>query len=289
MSLGIKIEMNYFLGQQNLIKNKDQSIVMIRPKYFIGSNGSVWASDLMKIRAEVPDLFELKQQDSGSYGINFRSLCAKIHDNVFYFKDRTTEDDIASVSGPITICHFAKYEISRLQNLNNALQTAMQQWFLQTHVEAPEPDKQLSEDMNKTLLSIYGIIENARSVLSSIEDFSEDTFKDVIERLIIHCNIILDLLVTFKLPEVKPVIAEYTDAGPGVGVSNLEVRFRMAEMSRIHTTSRRTRIHRARGDSAQNESERTNSAIGKLYAIGIIKFMNQCYMVSLSFLTFFSG
>ncbi|XP_062616534.1 uncharacterized protein LOC134278232 [Saccostrea cucullata] len=37
---------------------------------------------------------------------------------------------------------------------------------------------------------------------------------------------------------------------------------RFAEMCRIHNTARRVRIHRASGDSAQNEAERTNSAIG---------------------------
>lgn len=33
-------------------------------------------------------------------------------------------------------------------------------------------------------------------------------------------------------------------------------------MCRIHNTTRRIRIHRASGNSAQNEAERTNSAIG---------------------------
>lgn len=33
-------------------------------------------------------------------------------------------------------------------------------------------------------------------------------------------------------------------------------------MCSIHNTARRIRIHRASGDSAQNEAELTNSAIG---------------------------
>ena len=59
-----------------------------------------------------------------------------------------------------------------------------------------------------------------------------------------------------NLPSKKRVEVEFTDAGPGVGVSNFEVRFRMAEISQMHKTERRTRLHRATGDSAQNESER---------------------------------
>ncbi|CAC5384100.1 unnamed protein product [Mytilus coruscus] len=80
--------------------------------------------------------------------------------------------------------------------------------------------------------------------------------------LLKNCNEIISLVDSYGLPQMKTVITELTDAGPGVGSSNLEVRFRMAEIARIHSSDRRLRIHRARDDSAQNEVERTNSAIG---------------------------
>ena len=57
-------------------------------------------------------------------------------------------------------------------------------------------------------------------------------------------------------------VLKATDAGPGVGVSNLEVRFRDIEIARIHSSDRVNRIHRAPGDSGQNEAERSNAAIG---------------------------
>ena len=50
--------------------------------------------------------------------------------------------------------------------------------------------------------------------------------------------------------EMKPFVAEFTDAGPGVRATNYEVCFRMVEISRIHNTQRRTRVRRSRGDSA---------------------------------------
>ena len=64
------------------------------------------------------------------------------------------------------------------------------------------------------------------------------------------------------LPLVKPRWAEFTEAGPGVGVSNFEVSFRYAELARIYSSDNRIRVHRAAGDSGQNEAERTNSAVG---------------------------
>ena len=65
-----------------------------------------------------------------------------------------------------------------------------------------------------------------------------------------------------NLPPVKPNWADLTDAGPGVGVSNYEVRFRDAELALIHRSDYCVHVHRSRGDSGQNEAERTNSAIG---------------------------
>ena len=56
-----------------------------------------------------------------------------------------------------------------------------------------------------------------------------------------------------------PYLAEYTDAGPGVGVSNVETKIRFVEMCRLQNSDRQIRIHRAPGDSAQNEAERTNA------------------------------
>lgn len=47
-----------------------------------------------------------------------------------------------------------------------------------------------------------------------------------------------------------------------MGIANTEVRFRDAEIARIHSSDRVNRIHRGSGGSAQNEAERTNAAIG---------------------------
>ena len=54
-----------------------------------------------------------------------------------------------------------------------------------------------------------------------------------------------------------------TDAGPGIGCSNIEVRYRDAEMARILNSGRINRVHRARDDSEQNEAERSNASTGE--------------------------
>ena len=55
---------------------------------------------------------------------------------------------------------------------------------------------------------------------------------------------------------------ELTDAGPGVGVSSAECRWRLLEKARIHNSDKVLRIHRARDNSGQNEAERLNACIG---------------------------
>ena len=83
------------------------------------------------------------------------------------------------------------------------------------------------------------------------------------ELLLLKCSELLHFFKLVLLPPVKPRWADFTDAGPGVGVSNSEVQSRDAEPARIFSSDYRVRVrvHRARGDSGQNEAERTNSAI----------------------------
>ena len=82
-------------------------------------------------------------------------------------------------------------------------------------------------------------------------------------RSVAHCcRDTIALIKDLKLPVVKPRWCDLTDAGPGVGISNFEVKFRDAELCRIFNSDYRMRLHRSRGDSRQGEAERTNSAIG---------------------------
>jgi hypothetical protein len=53
-----------------------------------------------------------------------------------------------------------------------------------------------------------------------------------------------------------------------VGVTNIKVHFRDIEIAWIHSSDRVNRIHRAPGDSAQNEAERTNASIGEALVDG---------------------
>ena len=87
----------------------------------------------------------------------------------------------------------------------------------------------------------------------------------VLQKKIDH---VLKYIKELKLPPVKTDILKATDAGPGVGCSNFEVRYRDVEMARIFDSDCVNRIHRARDDSGQNEAERSNACIGEALVDG---------------------
>lgn len=92
------------------------------------------------------------------------------------------------------------------------------------------------------------------SVIDHLEqDFTEITVTGeqlwevygVLQRKVDH---VLKCINELKLPPVKTDILKNTHAGPGVGSSNVEVRYRDAEMARILNSDRVNRIQRARDD-----------------------------------------
>lgn len=83
-----------------------------------------------------------------------------------------------------------------------------------------------------------------------------------------ECDSILQLFEDLKLPKAKPRVLELTDAGPGVGCNNNAVQYRIAGAILIHGHDKVVRVHRGRGDSGQNEAERTNAAISDALVTG---------------------
>jgi hypothetical protein len=64
-----------------------------------------------------------------------------------------------------------------------------------------------------------------------------------------------------KLPPVKKDILKLTDAGLGVGCSNMEARYRDTEMVWTLNSDRVNRVHRARDDSGKSEAEISNACV----------------------------
>ena len=69
-------------------------------------------------------------------------------------------------------------------------------------------------------------------------------------------------VVTSWLPELKCIFLEWTDAGPGDGITNHAVKYRIAQMARIFNADYFVKHHLSNGDSSYNEIERCQGYIG---------------------------
>ena len=45
--------------KEELLTKTDQTVVVVRPKFYVPRNGSTWASDYMRLRHENPQLYEV--------------------------------------------------------------------------------------------------------------------------------------------------------------------------------------------------------------------------------------
>ena len=66
----------------------------------------------------------------------------------------------------------------------------------------------------------------------------------------------IDCIKELNLPMVRPNAFDLTDGGPGVSVTNHEVKYRAAERFRIHNLDSYLRTHIATADQGRNIAER---------------------------------
>lgn len=239
----------------NVMRKDDQSVVVVKPKHYVGTSGSVWASNEMTIYHQYPHLYEVEHQNAQHpFKVKQMACCAKNYTT--YFMDTYETEDVQRVQKSVNCIH-KKYELLRLTSLIHGLN-------LSVGYGSEINDVSGEICVNK----IKDCLRCALSVKEQMPNCMGSKLVSLYTPLVQCCNNVIAACDGLKLPDVKSIIGELTDAGPGVGTSNYEVQIRMAEMSRIHKTVRRTRIHRSRDDSAQNEAERTNACIGEALVDG---------------------
>ena len=50
-------EVHQVNGKDEVKLTEDQSVVFVRPKYFVGSSGSVWGSEIKELKHHLPRLY----------------------------------------------------------------------------------------------------------------------------------------------------------------------------------------------------------------------------------------
>ena len=164
-------------------------------------------------------------------------------------------EDLCKLTGART-CIYTTYECERLSHLSEEIKRAM------TYLD----QIQLKEaELRIYTCRLVSKIENLQTELENWHNAVGNDKKDMqrfVTNVTSSCEIILLELQELELPPVKPRFCDLSDAGPCVGVSNLQVKFSDAEICRIFSSDYRIRLYRSRGNSGKGEAERTNSAIG---------------------------
>lgn len=260
----------FMTGHQEIIEGKphpvndiDQTVVSVRPKHYNGSSGSVWASETMLLRWEVPQLFEAKEGPYRYCSLSLRRLSARIHDCLFYFKDTTMKEDVMA-NTPNSSCKFREYEKSRVVWLEKQLSSALCRW----EEDKPEVQESVAAFGNELKDLVTVVLDSLSKEFQVISTATKEQLRQMYEDLLTKIEQTQKRIKELNLPHVKTDVLKLTDAGPGVGCSNVEVRYRDAEMARILNSDRVNRVHRARDESGQNEAERANTCIGEALVDG---------------------
>ncbi|XP_070561926.1 uncharacterized protein [Ptychodera flava] len=248
-------------GKEELMIDADQTAVIIRPKFYIGSSGSVLASDYIHLRWKLPQLFDDRHTH---LSLPLHRFIISLHDIFFYFKDTTMMDDVACVTDDLE-CKFRNYESERLSWLAHQVERRMTTWFEEKGC-LEEDDRNVIELENNARKVQEGALQLEKDIRSHTVSASD--VWDKIGELLQIIHDVSDSMKHIGIPKCYGDILKATDAGPGVGISNTEVRYRDIEIVRIHGTERMNRCHRAPHDSGQNEAERSNAAIGEALVDG---------------------
>lgn len=103
------------VDNEESVKTCDQqTIVLTKPKYFVGSSGTVWASHLMDIKHKEPSLYEAEIPPDWQ-SKPFRSVMSTLHDNLQYFTDQFDDDDLQLIKDDDPSCPIRSYEVRKVQ------------------------------------------------------------------------------------------------------------------------------------------------------------------------------
>ena len=161
--------------KKHTVSDLKQSVVTIRPKFYIGNSGSVWGSDFMLLRWGFPQLFEIPDGLYKYCSVSCQRFCAHVHDCMFYFEDTTVVEDVMSLT-PSPDCKFRAYEVAGLTWFEKQLNDACFRW---------EEDKVLMGTENTTdiacwheiKMKILSILESLKNEFNEMVSITSTDFK----------------------------------------------------------------------------------------------------------------
>jgi hypothetical protein len=176
---------------------------------------------------------------------NLKKACFRLHDVFSYFIDSSESEDVVSVTSKEGCRRHYQYYVCRLQVLQKTLLEVREEGNLSnTQLQA---GIELIADKVVEITAV-GQVKGCviwKKELELIPMLNESN--ELINRI---------------LPRTKSILLEWTDAGPGVGITQKVVKFRAAQIARVLDLDYLIRLHLANDDSCHNEVERCQSYVG---------------------------
>ena len=241
--------------EEVITTDMNESRVVIKPKYFIGSSGSVWSSHCMLFSH---CMLHLKEGHIPWQATKYLSIVLKSIDCFRYFVGQSLITDLVNVQN-LKECVFRNYEKEKLNFLRKNI-AITQDNFTESKEEFHDIAK---KKLESSFITIDGNASNLEKILNDCS-FESDRLLHFTDILVSSINQFLDGLQIYQLPKMKSRIVDLTDAGPGVGITNYEVQYQMAQEVILLNVDYYVRHHLAPGDSSQNEVERIQSCAGKI-------------------------
>ena len=206
------------------------------------------ASEYMRLRYKVPSAFVVDKNDVTSSA----SALIRISDQLKLFYLSSKENDVKQITNDSN-CRYRRYEEKRVLSLLRELK------LFQESVNE-EPSTFCSMDISNIMV----LVQQSEDLLMKLQSKPRDHHSVIwqsVQAVVNGCKNSIECLVPF-LPVLKSRLHEFTDAGPGVGVTNHDVRIRCAEIILITNLDYYIRHHLSSGDSNHNEVERCLSYVG---------------------------
>lgn len=214
------------MESRTLISSEDSSMAVIHPKAYVGTHGTTWASNYMRLRWECPVDFEVPSSSTVIHQ-EIRKLFCRNRDATKYFLDAAMEADVMCVTKKAD-CPFRSYTGLQLESFKSQLKQGTHDW-LEVNDSLSAADIAFGTDVVNQVSVVVNAVEAAVTALSSCSGKKMwNCYKTIIQ----SCHALLQLQDSTPMPTACPQIIELTDAGPGVGVSNFEVCFTLSILFR---------------------------------------------------------
>ena len=175
-------------GHEKLVTDVDNHTVFIEA--IIGSSGSFWASEVVRLRHMKGSSFNVNEKllDYPEYTNSFGTYCAMVHDFTYQYFDMTTKQDLKKISSDLNVKSkpFFIYEQKRLEVLHNRLQL--------TNAKALEIENAMTNGEKTLLIDIIKPVVD-KILAQKVDDAVENnSLKELCQKTWELCSSLLELI-----------------------------------------------------------------------------------------------